>query len=268
MRIKEGKEKSLTVYLPAHPPCHLPMSKRNAADSRLARKRRKEGVSHAVVDLDAMTGRSERVEPIRVWNITTSGTTGRVSGTRKILNHVYESSPGPSREESREESHEESPFVGDIGTPAETEPSVPLPKKSTTKRRRVRVAKENDSVSLMPTSSTKLTKARPQTKMQAWLAFCMVVLDELLRRDGLGDSTDPRACVSCKKRVGEYRCIDCLGGYLHCSACIVSLHSRLPFHRTQVRPIVFMTPRPPHRPFISRFGWTDFSNVSPSRAWV
>lgn len=137
------------------------MSKRNAADSRQARKRRKEGSAHATVDLDALTGRSEKVETIRVWDMSASETTGRVSGTRKNLNYVYESSPGPSRQESHQESRQESPIVGDIGAPAGTEPSDPPPKKSATKRKRVRIAKENDSVSLMPMSSIKLTGTRP-----------------------------------------------------------------------------------------------------------
>lgn len=72
--------------------------------------------------------------------------------------------------------------------------------------------------------------------MADWIAYRLIKLDELLRRDGLGDSTTPGLCVGCTKLVGEYRCSDCFGGDMYCSGCIVSSHCKLPLHRLQVRP--------------------------------
>ena len=73
--------------------------------------------------------------------------------------------------------------------------------------------------------------------MADWLAaYRLIMLDELLRRDGLGDSATPGLCVSCMKIAGEYRCNDCFGGYAHCLDCIVSSHRYLPLHRLQVCP--------------------------------
>jgi hypothetical protein len=75
----------------------------------------------------------------------------------------------------------------------------------------------------------------PQTRMSDWLAQRSVMLDELLRMDGLGSLATPGKCAGCMERVGEYRCEECLGGNLFCSACIVSSHRQLPLHRIQVR---------------------------------
>jgi hypothetical protein len=116
------------------------MSKRNAAGSRLARKRRKAGVSHAAIDLDASD--EDKVENIRVWNVTKSETTGRVSGTRRNFQHVYKSSPEPLGEET-------SP-VEDTGVPADPYPTKQPSPMPATKRKQVRVTKENDSVSFLP----------------------------------------------------------------------------------------------------------------------
>lgn len=77
--------------------------------------------------------------------------------------------------------------------------------------------------------------------MTAWLAFCYIILDELLRREGLGDSSTPGLCANCTKGVGEYRCTDCLGDELHCLACTLSSHRRLPLHRIQVRDKLLMS---------------------------
>jgi len=135
------------------------MSKRNLAESRLARKRRKEGSTHATLDLDAMGERLDDVESIRVWQMSMSETTGRVLGMRTTLEHVCESSPPSSRQGS--------PIVEAIEaveTPTDSVPSEPppakKPKKSATKRKRVRIAQENDSVSPKLMSPAKLTVTR------------------------------------------------------------------------------------------------------------
>ena len=209
------------------------MSKRNATDSRSSRKRRKGGKSHRTTNLDPPDDPPPNVETIRVWKVTRSETTGRVSGTRKNHLHFHEGPSEPSREE-------EAYTVEDVSGPVGEESSEQPPAKAATKRKRVRIVKENDSVS--PTSSLlDVVLTHQQTKMADWLPYCPVVADELLRKDGLGDSTTPRACVACKKEVGRYRCRDCFGGYMRCSQCIVSVHSELPLHRLQVRSVLSLS---------------------------
>ena len=71
--------------------------------------------------------------------------------------------------------------------------------------------------------------------MSDWLTQRLVMLDELLRMDGLGSLATPGKCMGCMERVGEYRCEECLGGNLFCSVCIVSSHRQLPLHKLQAR---------------------------------
>ena len=125
--------------------------KRNMADARLARKRKKAGASYGVVDLDALTRPTEKVEDIRVWDVTMSETTGRVSGTRRNYKHTYKVSPEPVGEE---------PSIVEISAPADTGPSDSQPAKPVGKNKRVRIAKENDSVSSIPMPPTKLIITR------------------------------------------------------------------------------------------------------------
>ena len=124
------------------------MSKRNATGSRLARKRRKAGVSYDTIDLDAVNARPNKVEDIRVWNMTTSEKTGHVSGTRRNYQHTYENSPEFLREEP--------PPVEDTNIPVDPGPSELPQAGSATKRKRVRTVKENDSVSSTPISHNQL----------------------------------------------------------------------------------------------------------------
>ena len=97
--------------------------------------------------------------------------------------------------------------------------------------------------------------------MTDWLQFLSILLDELLRADGLGDSADPETCVECMRLVGEYRCSDCFGGGLRCSECILSSHHHLPLHRVQVRRVSLH----PHRIDFKfyRSGRTGFSGPYP-----
>ena len=123
------------------------MSKRSAVDSRPLRKRKKAGASYASISIDGPNGRAVKVEDIRVWNVSTSEATGRVSATRRTHKHLYESLPVPSCEEP--------PGVKSIADLADPEPSEPPPAEPVAKRKRVRAAKENDSVSSTPTHSIK-----------------------------------------------------------------------------------------------------------------
>jgi len=204
------------------------MSKRNAKEHRQSWKRKKEGASYASVDLDALTQRREKVEDIRVWSMTMSEMTGHVTASRKNCQHIYEVPPGLLHKMPPSDAGEE------IATPADPELSEPLPPASVAKRKRVRVTKENDSVSSVPTLLTKLMITRRQTRMADWLEYRLIMLDELLRKDGLGDSTTPGICAKCMKLVGGYRCDDCFGDDMYCAECIVSSHHQLPLHRVQV----------------------------------
>ena len=203
------------------------MSKRYAAGPLRPRKRTK-GSSYASVDLDLPDERLKDTEIIRVWDVTTSKTSGRVSATRKTHLHVNEGVSKPTREE-------QTPIVEDVGTPTDHEPNKRPPTKRVAKRRKQRIVKENDSVSSVPMPPHKLMVMSRQTRMADWLRYLSIILDELLRADGLGDLATPGLCVQCMKLVGEYRCRDCLGDEMYCSGCIVSSHHRLPLHRLQVR---------------------------------
>ena len=74
-----------------------------------------------------------------------SETTGRVTASRKNCQHVYEIPPGLLHKMSPSDAGEE------IAAPADPELSESLPPASVAKYKRVRVTKENDSVSSVPT---------------------------------------------------------------------------------------------------------------------
>ena len=115
------------------------MSKCHTVGSLRSRKKRK-GSSYASIDLDLPDERPAEVEIIRVWDVTASKLTGRISSTRKTHRHVNESMSKPSRKET-------TPVVEDISGPADYEPSEQPPTKPVPKRRRKKATKENDSVS-------------------------------------------------------------------------------------------------------------------------
>ena len=72
--------------------------------------------------------------------------------------------------------------------------------------------------------------------MEDWLPYRPVVLDEMVRHDGLGDVLGgSELCPDCSTRVARLKCNDCYGGVMRCSLCIVSRHQELPLHRVQVR---------------------------------
>ena len=232
----------------------------NTPGSRPPRKKKRGRATYAAVDLDSADGRTEELENIRVWNISKSETTGRVSATRKNHKHAYASLPVPLREES--------PPIEHIDAPANPEqpPTEPGTKR---KRARAKIVKDNDSVSLVLVPSITLTITRWQTNMEDWLGYFSVTLDEILRMDGLGDSTVPGTCADCSTgSVGKYRCLDCWDDNLYCSRCLLSSHRRLPLHRIEVR-ATSLESRRVRMNFTSRSGSTAFSNVSPWKvsAW-
>lgn len=126
------------------------MTKRLASGSRSVRKKRKGNTAYASSSLDPTDHDEKVVENVRLWNISTSGKTGRVTGSRKTLKH-YSQVPPPGRPSTRKmsEGNEESADVEDTGALADSETiGVQYPK-----RKRVRAVKENDSVSEPPPPS-------------------------------------------------------------------------------------------------------------------
>ena len=75
----------------------------------------------------------------------------------------------------------------------------------------------------------------PQDKLNEWLKFREIFLQETLRHDGLGDFFGLKDCANCGKAPGIYKCNACAkGGMLKCADCIVNLHRALPLHRVEV----------------------------------
>ena len=119
------------------------MSKRSAATPRPPRKKRKGGVSYASVDVDALAERPFR-EEIRVWNVTKSETNGRVSATWKTRHHFH-----TGHLQTFPESRPSTVDTEDINGPADLELDEGSSAKPVARRKKARVAKENDSVSLL-----------------------------------------------------------------------------------------------------------------------
>jgi len=97
--------------------------------------------------------------------------------------------------------------------------------------------------------------------METWLPRRPVVLDEILRRDGLQEHMSLPQCVSCLEELGRYKCIDCTVSPLYCASCIVCQHENAPLHRLEVRPR-----SPSGNPFscLVRFGMVAFLRGRPS----
>ena len=76
--------------------------------------------------------------------------------------------------------------------------------------------------------------------MATWSTIRPIVLDELVRHDGLCDFDSPPICAHCLEAIGLYRCLNCVRAILHCSQCIVQRHEQLPLHRIEVRTLVLI----------------------------
>ena len=104
-----------------------------------------------MVDVDSPAIPQHKVEDIRVWNMTESGNTGRVSATRKNYKHTY--SPEPSQDA-------QPPTIEDVSAPTNPDPSEQLPVPLVAVPKRARVVKENDSVSSTPMPPAELMTTR------------------------------------------------------------------------------------------------------------
>ena len=125
------------------------MLKRQAsAPNKNARKKKKGNATYTMASLDPTDDDGRVVEDIRVWDISTSETTGRVRASRRTHKHYSQASSslpgGSSTNKKLGEGDEEVASVEDTGNHADSETSG-CPKRKRAKR--VRILKENDSVS-------------------------------------------------------------------------------------------------------------------------
>ena len=212
------------------------MSKRQASDPKAARKKKKSNKSYKIFGLDPSDDEKAVAEDVRVWDISTSKNTGRMTARRRTLKHYSEVLPPgePSTSQKQVEIREVA-YVEDAGILADSETPPKTTDKQQQKRRRVRVVKENDSVSESFVSLPPLTYLGFQTRMEQWLQHRLVFLGELLRLDGLGDALNgPVLCPDCSIHQAQFMCINCSGEVMRCSTCTVSFHQSLPLHRLKV----------------------------------
>lgn len=217
------------------------MSKRQASNPKAVRKKKKGNTTYKISSLDPSDDEKMAVEDLRVWDISTSENTGRMTAKRRILKHYSKGLPPeePSRSQKYEEVKEVA-YAEDAGILADSETSPETTDKQRPKRKRVRVIKENDSVSELLVSPPPLTYLSFQTRMEQWVQHRPVFLDELLRLDGLGDALDgPVLCPDCSTYPAQFRCKDCFWGTMRCSVCTVSFHQSLPLHRIEVCQVSF-----------------------------
>ncbi|KIK33179.1 hypothetical protein CY34DRAFT_100061, partial [Suillus luteus UH-Slu-Lm8-n1] len=66
-----------------------------------------------------------------------------------------------------------------------------------------------------------------------WLKYRGLFLHEILRLEGRCNKAGAQCCSECDCPTPEYRCRDCLGSELYCSACILSAHVRHPLHQLE-----------------------------------
>jgi len=212
------------------------MSKRQATDSKAARKKKRGKTTCKISSLDPSDDEKVATEDVRVWNVSTSGNTGRITAKRKVIKHYSKALPpeAPSTSQKQAEVNEVA-HVEDAGILADSEtPPEPTDKKRP-KRSRVRAVKENDSVSELLDFLSRFAYLGFQTRMEQWLQYRPVFLEELLRLDGLGDALGGLVqCPDCLTHPAQFRCKDCFGGIMRCSACTVSFHQCLPLHRLEV----------------------------------
>ena len=212
------------------------MLKRRTPGPKAARKRKKGNTTYSIGSLDPPIDDKKAVEHIRVWDVSTSENTGRISANRRTVKHYRSVSPSQLEEPSTSKGPggNEGGDAEDAGILGDSE-SLPGMAKKRPKRKSTKAFKENDSVSELQVLPVYFPYSPFQTKMEMWLQSRQVVLDELLRLDGLGDALNsPKLCPVCSNNLAQYRCTDCLGDIIHCSTCILSSHRNLPLHRLQV----------------------------------
>ena len=131
--------------------------------------------------------------------------------------------------------------------------------------------RRNDSVSYdrdhWYTVATDFTiNSIPQTKMETFVSFRPVIVDELIRRNGLQEHLTLPQCPSCLDELGTYRCADCSTSTLYCPSCILQKHESTPLHRLEVcsisQTILFRLS------YLNSSGTEDSLSVQPSKTWA
>jgi len=129
------------------------MLKRQTSGPKTARKKKKGNATYTLSSVDSPDEKLA-VEDVRVWSISTSEKTGRITASRRTLKHYHvpQSLPGEPSTSKKPGGAEEVADVEETGVLADSESSAEMAGKRRPKRKRVRVVKENDSVSELLTS--------------------------------------------------------------------------------------------------------------------
>ena len=124
------------------------MLKRQSGGSKTSRKKRKGNATYGFTTLDPTDDENMAVEDIRVYNVSASEK-GRVRGSRRTLKHYHQLPPSLPEEPStsKKQGGDEEAVDVEAGTLADSEFPPAKVDKQRLKRNRVRVVKENDSVS-------------------------------------------------------------------------------------------------------------------------
>ena len=124
------------------------MLKRRASAPKTGRKKKKGNATYTLTSLDSSDDEKAVVEDVRVWDISTSERTGRMTASRKTLKHYSQVSPSEEPSASKEpRSVHGVASAEDPGSLADSESPPEMAGKGRPKRKRVRAIKENDSVS-------------------------------------------------------------------------------------------------------------------------
>ena len=76
-----------------------------------------------------------------------------------------------------------------------------------------------------------------QTKIREWIPHRGVFLHEVLHREA--PPPNNLSCATCILSP-EYRCLTCVPKQLVCKGCLLSRHTRVPFHKVQVHILKFI----------------------------
>ena len=143
------------------------MLKRQNTAPKPARKRKKGNTTYQISSLDPPVNDKISVEELRVWDVSTSETTGRITGKRRTLKHYHQVSPSVLEESPTRKIPEGSEDVEndeDTGVLTDSEPPQELVNKRRSKRKRANVSKENDSVgkpsTSLPSTLTRISRQR------------------------------------------------------------------------------------------------------------
>ncbi|KAK7022207.1 CxC2 domain-containing protein [Favolaschia claudopus] len=101
---------------------------------------------------------------------------------------------------------------------------------------------DNDAAAGEETAETGEKRRRYESSddpMKSWRPMLQFFLDELLRREGLGDQAESCSCCQKTFTAGcrRFRCRQC-GIFIQCKECLLERHQLTPLHTPQVTPSV------------------------------